>query len=364
MASFPFSWEIVLKAVCTNGYYAPLAVRTRLTRMSGLRLWTVPLISLTLISVFTGGFAYWRATTPLATRHLVVSTTTSLYETGLLNVLKSSFESRHQDINVSFISQGTGLAIQTAMHGDADMILVHDPQRELLLLEEGFGVDRKIIAYNFFIIVGPESDPAEVKGLPPLDAMKRIASAGERGQTLWVSRGDESGTHVKEKALWSQAGIDVQSIRQEPWYIEAGTGMTAALKLADEKSAYTLSDMGTYLKNLKDRNIGLEIMVSAGKETLNVYSAILVDPRNSTLREKNFDAAMSFLKHLISEEGQAIIASFGKDQYGVALFNPYTPLLSSNDTEITAWIRQIAFFNSTECPAQYRYMAESLYSET
>ena len=134
-------------------------------------------------------------------QHLIVSTTTSLYETGFLDVLKTEFESEYSYINVSFISQGTGLAIQTAKRGDADMILVHDPVRELTFLEDGYGVNRKVVAYNFFVIVGPESDPAEISGMSPLEALVQLKELGEAGTIQWVSRGDDSGTHAKEKRL-------------------------------------------------------------------------------------------------------------------------------------------------------------------
>lgn len=135
-------------------------------------------------------------------QHLIVSTTSSLYETGLLDTLKVEFEKRYPSINVSFISQGTGLAIQTAMRGDADMILVHDAVRELKFLKDGYGVNRKVIAYNFFVIVGPKEDPAKIRGLLPLDALTKIKESGESNVALWISRGDDSGTHAKEKSLW------------------------------------------------------------------------------------------------------------------------------------------------------------------
>ena len=207
-------------------------------------------------------------------QHLIVSTTTSLYETGLLDVLKVEFEKRYPMINVSFISQGTGLAMQTAMRGDADMILVHDAARELKFLQDGYGVNRKIVAYNFFVLVGPKEDPAKVKGLPPIEALRKIKESGEKNLALWVSRGDDSGTHAKEQSMWKTAGLDAANLRKTPWYLEAGSTMTATLKMAEEKGAYTLSDIGTYLVNLSNKNIKLEVAVESGKDMLNVYSAI------------------------------------------------------------------------------------------
>src|SRR3989304_2194097 len=152
-----------------------------------LGLITVIIIVVALVGAY---FLYPRPTT-----QLIVSTTTSLYETGFLDILKKDFEQKNPGYNVSFISQGTGQAIQTAKLGQADLILVHDPTQELQFLNDSYGVNRKIIAYNFFIIVGPTDDPAGITGLSPLEAFKRIKAAGDNGTAFWVSRGDGSGTH-------------------------------------------------------------------------------------------------------------------------------------------------------------------------
>lgn len=295
-------------------------------------------------------------------QHLIVSTTTSLYETGLLDVLKVEFEKQYPSINVSFISQGTGLAIQTAMRGDADMILVHDPVRELRFLEEGYGVNRKVVAYNFFVIAGPSDDPANVRGLSPTEAFAKIKEAGEKNSAVWVSRGDDSGTHAKEKRIWQAAGFDAANLRNIDWYLEAGTGMTATLRLTDEKNGYTLVDLGSYLNNYVNGNIKLEIIVDAGKDTLNVYSAIANNPRKTEVSSSNFDASMKFINFLVSDEVQQILADFGKDKFGKSLFNPYIKLLQTgNNPELTQWIQDLAYFDGTECPPQYRYQADYLY---
>ncbi|MFH1328490.1 MAG: substrate-binding domain-containing protein [Candidatus Bathyarchaeota archaeon] len=292
---------------------------------------------------------------------LVVSTTTSLYETGFLDILDSKFEAQYPSVNVTFISQGTGLAIQTAMRGDADMILVHDTAREKTFLDDGYGVNRKIIAYNYFVIVGPEEDPAGVRGLGPVDALLKIKSAGEDGLAEWVSRGDDSGTHSKEKSLWTAGGEDASILRNQAWYIEAGSGMTATLKLTDEKRAYTMCDMGSYLNNYVRGNIDLDIVVDAGKETLNVYSAIACDPRNPDLAHVKFNRAMSFIKFLASDEIQDLFAEFGVDTFGQPLFNPAVEILETNSDPATAsWIRQLAFFDGTECPADKQYNPSGL----
>ncbi len=292
---------------------------------------------------------------------LVVSTTTSLYETGLLDTLDRKFEEIHPDVNVTFISQGTGLAIETAMRGDADMILVHDPAREKKFLDEGYGVDRKIIAYNYFVIVGPKEDPAGVRGMDPVDALLKIKAAGEEGKAEWVSRGDDSGTHAKEKRLWTAGGEDAGELREQNWYIEAGSGMTATLKLADEKRAYTLCDMGSYLNNFVSGNIDLDIVVEAGKDTLNVYSAIACDPRNPSLKDVKFSTAMEFIEFLVSDEVQDILSDFGVEEFGQPLFNPAVELLQTNSDPATAgWIRELVFIDGTECPIDKRYKSNSI----
>ncbi|MFW9852924.1 MAG: substrate-binding domain-containing protein [Candidatus Thorarchaeota archaeon] len=317
-------------------------------------------IVIAIILIGLGSYAYFTMQTTTK-QHLIVSTTTSLYETGLLDILKVEFEKQYPSINVFFISQGTGLAIQTAMRGDADMILVHDPVRELKFLEEGYGVNRKIIAYNFFVIAGPSDDPANVKGLSPTEAFTKIKEAGEKNSAIWVSRGDDSGTHAKEKRIWKAVGFDVADLRTMDWYLEAGTGMTATLRLTDEKNGYTLVDLGSYLNNYANGNIELEIIVDAGKDTLNVYSVIANNPRKTEVSGSNFDASMKFIEFLVSDEIQQILTDFGKDKFGKPLFNPYVKLLKNNDKpELIQWIKDLAYFDGTECPSQYRYQADYL----
>lgn len=304
---------------------------------------------------------------PNPKEHIIVSTTTSLYETGLLDVLKARFEANYQEYNVSFIPQGTGLAIETAKRGDADMILVHAPNSELEFLESGFGVNRKIIAYNFFIVVGPESDPAEVSGLGPLEALVKIAEEGPRGNALWVSRGDNSGTHSKENSLWKDTGLNLEELKAQkiegsnsPWYMEAGAGMTATLQLADQKDAYTLADVGTFLKNSKTGNIQLSKAVESGKETLNVYSAIACNPEK--ISGVKFDGVMVFIKFLVSDEVQELLEGFGEEEYGSTLFEPWVKTLKANsDANLIGWVEHYAYFEGSECPTLYRYKSGDLY---
>ena len=291
---------------------------------------------------------------------LIITTTTSLFDTGLLDEVERQFEKTHP-IDLNFIPRGTGLAIKFAERGDADMILVHAPSKEFPFLEEGYGLCRKIIAYNFFAIVGPETDPAEIDGLYPDEALTKIVDAGRNGEAKWISRGDDSGTHNKEKELWTTADLDVTTPQEESWYIEAGAGMGKTLQIAEEHSAYTLADIGTYLKYYHRNLITLKILVSQGQPLLNVYSAIAV---NKTLHlDANFDGAITFIKFLVSEEGQQIINNYGQDMYGQSLFHPAVKLLEENtDPTLVWWIQEYAFLNGYECPPEYQNGHQELYS--
>ena len=323
------------------------------------KLFAIVILTVTIIGMGTYVYLYMQDTQK---QHLIVSTTTSLYETGLLDVLKIEFEEKHPSINVSFISQGTGLVIQTAMRGDADMILIHDPVRELKYLQDGYGVNRKVIAYNFYVIAGPNEDPANVRGLSPTEAFIRIKKLGENDSAIWVSRGDDSGTHAKEKRIWKAVELDTAELSTNDWYIEAGSGMTATLKLADEKGAYTLVDLGSYLKNYASGNVELEIIVDAGKDMLNVYSAIANNPRKSEVAGSNFDASMKFINFLVFDETQTILEEFGKEKFGKPLFNPYVRMLKNDSNQdIVQWIQGLAYFDGTECPPEFRKDAKELY---
>ena len=325
----------------------------------------VMIVAALLVLVITGG-TYWYLTRPVEKESLIVSTTTSLYETGVLDVLKTRFEANNPKYNVSFISQGTGLAIETAKKGDADMILVHAPSSELAFMESGYGVNRKIFAYNFFIIVGPADDPAGVEGLGPVEAMQKIRDEGLAGNALWVSRGDGSGTHIKEKALWKLTGLNLDEIKLEAaggsegtWYIEAGAGMTATLQLANEKEAYTLADMATYLKNVENGNIQLVKVVDSGEETLNVYSAIVCTPDKSP--RGMFEGSMKFVQFLVSGETQTMLKTYGEEEFGSTLFKPWVPELDDPDSDIVTWVEEQAYFDGSECPTQYRHQSGNLY---
>jgi len=303
-----------------------------------------------------------------AGRRLIISTTTSLYDTGLLDELEKLYEATH-NVDLNIISAGTGIAIQHAQNGDADVILVHSPSMEKTFLEQGYGVNRKIIAYNFFTIVGPSNDPAGITGKNATEALKSIVAYGrnQTGQTkVWVSRGDNAGTHSKEQSLWKAAGYNYTLISAEPWYADVGSGMADTLNIANQKSAYTLSDLGTYLKLSKDGIITLTAFLTEEKSLLNVYSVMAVNltvPANQTLHSQiNYQDAMDFIKYLVSDDTQQFIENYGKAQYGQSLFyGAVQPLKNNAPQPLVKWIQDTAFFNGTECPQQYRKGYPELY---
>ena len=311
-------------------------------------LWITALIVVAVGSV-AGTALYIKA---FSKERLMVSTTTSLFDTGLLDTIETQFESQYP-IDLCFISVGTGLAITHAKRGDADLILVHSPTQEHQFLTEGYGLCRKIIAYNYFAIIGPNEDPARIAGLTnTTQALSKIVETGRNQQATWISRGDDSGTHTKEKELWAEAGYNPEAIRNEPWYQETGAGMGGTLKTANQFQAYTLTDMGTYLAYYTQGIITLKPHITQAQQLLNVYSAIVTNPTRH--KNVNFDTAITFIKFLVSPEGQQIIANYGKETYGQSLFNPAVQLLKQNtDPTVAEWIKNYAFFQGYECPPQY-----------
>jgi tungstate transport system substrate-binding protein len=307
-------------------------------------------------------------------RRLFISTTTSLYDTGLLDAIEADYESTH-NVDLQITAVGTGIAIQQAESGDADVVLVHSPSVEKTFLEGGYGVNRKIIAYNFFTIVGPADDPAQISGKNATEALKSIVTYGQSmddqsGQTqIWVSRGDNSGTNSKEKSLWTAAGYDYAELSTTaPWFASTGQGMGATLNVANQKNAYTLSDIGTYLKFSTDGTIDLDALILEEQSLLNVYSVMAVNTAavqaNQTIHESiNFDDAMGFIEYLISPHTQQLINDFGKDTYGQPLFyEAVQPLKDNAPQPIVSWIQDYAFFDGSECPPQYRNGYADLYS--
>ena len=297
-----------------------------------------------------------------ARRRLRISTTTSLYDTGLLDEIKKQYETTHS-VDLNIISAGTGIALQQASAGDADIVLVHSPSQEKTFLTNGYGVCRRIIAYNYFTIVGPNTDPAEITGKNATEALKSILAYGrnQTGQTIiWASRGDNSGTFSKEQSLWTSTGYNQTTISTESWYATTGSGMADTLNVANQKSAYTLSDLGTYLKLSKDGTISLESIVSGGKSLLNVYSVMAVNP--AKVSNVSFNDAIDFIKWLVSDTGQQVISNYGKADYSQSLFySAVQPLKDNSPQPDISWIRSYAFFNGTECPTQYRDDHPELY---
>ena len=257
---------------------------------------------------------------------LKLVTTTSLHDTGLLDVIKQKFEEKYNNVSLDVISVGTGIAIQYGERGDADVLLIHDKTREVKFVKDGHGLERRCVAYNYFNIVGPKNDPAGIKGLNATAAFKNIFQKGKADPTkvMFVSRGDGSGTHSKEQALWKAAGYNysnqVNNTSANRWYLEAGSGMGATLMMTNEKSAYTLTDTSTFMayNSTYKGNFTLVPLVESTTDLLNVYTAIAENPKKHP--GVNCEMANKFINFLVSAEGQKLIGSYGMDKFGKALF--------------------------------------------
>jgi tungstate transport system substrate-binding protein len=247
-----------------------------------------------------------------ANPNLILATTTSTQDSGLLDVLIPLFE-QQTGYTVQTVAVGSGQAMTMGQEGNADVLLVHSPAAEKQFMTDGWGKDRFLVMHNDFIVVGPASDPARIKGLAPVDAFKAIAAAG----ASFISRGDKSGTNTKELALWKSAGIDPAGTKAA-WYTESGQGMGATLTIASEKFAYTLTDRATFLSN--QANLQLEILVEKDNALLNVYHVITVDP--AKWPKVNYEGATAFLNFMVDPATQEVIAKFGVDKYGQQLFIP------------------------------------------
>ena len=243
-------------------------------------------------------------------QRLKISSTTSTDNTGLFGALNPPFEKMF-NCRVDVIAQGTGKALKTGEMGDSDVVFVHSRPAEDKFMEEGHGVNRRDVMYNDFIMIGPQDDPAEIKGLKDAsEALRRIAHRKLR----FVSRGDDSGTHKKEKALWNETGIPPQG----EWYVEAGQGMGAVLQIANEMNAYTMSDRGTFLAY--QQKINLAILTEGDAALFNPYGIMAVNPAKHP--HVNYVLAMAYIGWVTSPEGQGIIRDFGKDKFGQPLFIP------------------------------------------
>ena len=245
-----------------------------------------------------------------APKTIILATTTSTQDSGLLDVLVPLFE-KESGFQVKTISVGSGQAMKMGEKGEADVLLVHSPDAEKKFMADGFGTTRRLVMHNDFIIVGPAGDPAKVKGASAADAMKRIAQSG----AIFVSRGDNSGTHAKEKGLWKGAAVNPEGLK---WYQQTGLGMGQTLNVAAEKKGYTITDRATYL-SLK-KGLGLEILVEGDSKLLNIYHVIEL---NSTKWPKvNAQGGKAFADFMVATKTQEIIGRFGVDKYGAPLFFP------------------------------------------
>jgi len=270
-----------------------------------------------LISLIVGMLGCGTSTAaPLPPRErLRVATTTSLYDTGLWEYLEPMFEEQY-NVELDIIYAGTGKALEYGRRGDVDVITIHCKAKEEEFIAGGYGLQRVPFAYNYFLIVGPVADPAGIKGLSPEEAFKKLI---ETGSGSFVSRGDDSGTHQKEKAIWKSIGYDYEVVQESgSWYIETGMGMGPTLLMASEKSAYTLSDMGTFLSYKGKLN--LVPMVDKGDILLNVYSIIAINPEKNP--KTNFQMASNLIDFLTSPEIQKLIGNYSVKEYGIQLFTP------------------------------------------
>lgn len=249
--------------------------------------------------------------------HLKVATTSSLYDTGLWALLEPMFE-KQNNCQVDILYANTGLAMTYGQRGDVDVIAVHDKTKELQFITDGYGTQRYVFAYNYFVIVGPANDPLGLKGLSPEEAFKKLAASKT---TPFVSRGDTSGTYSKELAIWKAAGLDYQTVRNSgSWYVEAGQGMGPTLAIAGQKQAYTLSDIGTFLAY--KAQTGLVSLVDTGSILLNVYSVIPINPAKVNINNSQAELASKFAQWMVSPDIQKIIGEYGVKDYSRSLFTP------------------------------------------
>jgi tungstate transport system substrate-binding protein len=257
------------------------------------------------------------ATTPALTTpkpanpDIILATTTSTQDSGLLTVLIPVFEQK-TGYKIKTIAVGSGAAMTMGERGEADVLLVHAPDSEVKFMQAAHGVDRKLVMHNDFIITGPPGDPAGIKGMTSaVEALKKIASSGR----IFVSRGDNSGTDQLEKKLWKSTPITPKG---QSWYQETGQGMGATLTITSEKEAYTITDRATYLASQK--NLRLDVLVQGDPVLLNIYHVIQVNPNKSD--KINAAGAKAFAEFMVARDTQDMISKFGVDKYGAPLFFP------------------------------------------
>lgn len=249
------------------------------------------------------------AAKPPAVKEVILATTTSTQDSGLLDVLIPDFEKK-TGYKVKPIAVGTGQALKMGEKGEADVLLTHAMSSEKPLVDSGVAVNYKLVMHNDFVVIGPENDPAGVKqAKDSAEAFKKIAEKG----AVFISRGDDSGTHKQELSIWKGAGITPKGMK---WYQETGGGMGQTLNVANEKQGYTLTDRATYLAQKK--NLKLVIVAQGDKALLNIYHVMQVSPEK--FPKANEAGAKAFVEYLVSPETQKIISQFGRDKYGESLF--------------------------------------------
>ena len=272
-----------------------------------MRPWTALILAFALVLAACTPAAPAAPAAP-ANPELILATTTSTRDSGLLDVLLPVFQEK-SGYQVKMVAVGSGQALTMGEEGNADVLLVHAPAAEKELMEKGFGKERLLVMHNDFIFVGPKEDPAGVKGVgAPVDVLKKIAES----KAVFVSRGDDSGTHKMELNLWKAAGITPEG----DWYLQSGQGMGETLRIASEKAGYTLTDRATYLA--QKETLQLEILVEGDASLLNIYHVITVNPEKWP--KVNVEGAKAFADFLVAADTQKMISEFGVEKYGQPLF--------------------------------------------
>jgi len=265
-----------------------------------------------LFLVFLAVIGTYPAVNASAEKEIICSSTTSTENSGLFGYILPMFEKK-TGIKVKVVARGTGAAIEMGKRGDADVLFVHAKEQELKAVQEGYFVDRHDVMYNDFVIIGPLGDPAKIKGIKSAsEAFRKIAEGGY----TFVSRGDNSGTNVKELAIWKKIGIDPKG---QKWYLEVGQGMEKTQRIANEKRAYTLTDRGTWLATKDKDRLEMIIVLEGDPILFNQYGVMAVNPQKQ--KHVKYKESMEFVNWLISKEGQQAIGSF-KDKKGNQLFIP------------------------------------------
>lgn len=270
----------------------------------------------TLVAAAVGLFVLPSLALGRDSNELVLLSTTTTQDSGILKYISDAFEKK-TGIVVKAIVAGSGDILKQGARGEGDVLLTHSPAAEKQWMQDGNGLSRHLVMYNDFVIIGPPEDPAGVRGLSAVDALRRIADA----KAVFVSRGDQSGTNVRELSLWKQAGIEPKG---QPWYRETGQGQGLTMEVAMEQQGYAFTDRGTYLVNAE--RLGLPILVESDPGLYNVYHVMPVNP--AKFSKVNAAAAQAFADYVLSPEGQLCIGEFGKTEFGPSLFVP-----AANKTE-------------------------------